>query len=259
MAALILPINWPRLGWTPVILNDNGLVLREALQYAARGKRKQKSYTTLYRQALAISRMSDLWQVLGDDVGDQEILGCYFDALVHGDEELGWDGMNTTTAGRHLKYLNEFFDWWGLLTNRPSPNPMQEEHIGWISVLAEQKRQYGTNLLAHLLPATISGQGRRKSRTVQPDQDARRNAAAQGRPKAMDLPDYMKLIRDDEEPRNRALWLTLGATAGVRSNPPWLKELIKAHAEIYCGFDDDTAGEDMARAMVALHPVVKRL
>jgi DNA primase len=29
--------------------------------------------------------------------------------------------------------------------------------------------------------------------------------------------------------------------------------------EVYCGFDADPAGDDMARAMIALHPTVKRL
>ena len=195
----------------PVVLDSTGTVLREALLYAVHWKRKGSSFTTLYRQALAISRMADFWHHYHEEVGDEDLLPAYFEALTHGDEQLGWRGVNPTTAAQYLKYLNGFFDWWALERNRPSPNPLQEEHVGWVSVLAEQHRQYGTKLLAHLFPATPEGQGWCKSRKVQPDRESRRNARSNGRPKAMDLLDYMKLVKYEQDPRNRALWLVLGA------------------------------------------------
>jgi hypothetical protein len=55
-------------------------------------------------------------------------------------------------------------------------------------------------------------------------------------------------------PRHRCL-----STAGARPNPRWLASLLDQGCEIYCGFDADPTGEDMARAMIALHPLVKRL
>ena len=49
------------------------------------------------------------------------------------------------------------------------------------------------------------------------------------------------------------------STAGARPNPLWLKPLLAQSGPIYCGFDADTVGDQMASAMIALHPVVKRL
>jgi hypothetical protein len=49
------------------------------------------------------------------------------------------------------------------------------------------------------------------------------------------------------------------STAGARPNPRWLAPLVNQGCEVYCGFDADPAGDDMARVMIALHPTVHRL
>jgi hypothetical protein len=49
------------------------------------------------------------------------------------------------------------------------------------------------------------------------------------------------------------------STAGARPNPRWLAPLLNQGCEVYCGFDADPTGDDIARAMIALHPTVKRL
>jgi len=49
------------------------------------------------------------------------------------------------------------------------------------------------------------------------------------------------------------------STAGVRPNPRWLAPLLSQGQQIYCGFDRDVIGEQMARAMIALHPAIQRL
>lgn len=49
------------------------------------------------------------------------------------------------------------------------------------------------------------------------------------------------------------------STAGARPNPRWLAPLIAQGYSVSCGFDADPTGEDMARAMIALHPAVQRL
>jgi hypothetical protein len=49
------------------------------------------------------------------------------------------------------------------------------------------------------------------------------------------------------------------STAGARPNPSWLAPLIRQGCPVYCGFDADPAGESMARAMIAIHPTIKRL
>ena len=55
-------------------------------------------------------------------------------------------------------------------------------------------------------------------------------------------------------PQHRCL-----STAGARPNPRWLQSLLDQGCQLYCGFDADPTGDDMARAMTALHPTVKRL
>jgi Protein of unknown function (DUF3991)/Toprim-like len=49
------------------------------------------------------------------------------------------------------------------------------------------------------------------------------------------------------------------STAGARPNPLWLQPLLHQGCPIYCGFDADTTGDNMAAAMIALHPTIKRL
>jgi hypothetical protein len=49
------------------------------------------------------------------------------------------------------------------------------------------------------------------------------------------------------------------STSGARSNPSWLPEFIRQGYEIYCSFDTDSTGEQMAAALIALYPSVKRL
>jgi hypothetical protein len=49
------------------------------------------------------------------------------------------------------------------------------------------------------------------------------------------------------------------STAGVRPNPRWLVPLLNQGHQVYCGFDTDTTGEAMARAMISLYPSIRRL
>jgi DNA primase len=49
------------------------------------------------------------------------------------------------------------------------------------------------------------------------------------------------------------------STAGARPNPRWLPALLDKGYSVYCGFDADTTGETMARAMIALYPRIQRL
>jgi hypothetical protein len=49
------------------------------------------------------------------------------------------------------------------------------------------------------------------------------------------------------------------STAGARPNPRWLKPLLRQGKPVYCGFDADSTGDEMARAMIEIHPGVTRL
>jgi hypothetical protein len=49
------------------------------------------------------------------------------------------------------------------------------------------------------------------------------------------------------------------SASGARPNPEWLPALVGQGLQIYCGFDADPVGETAAKAMISLHPAVKRL
>lgn len=49
------------------------------------------------------------------------------------------------------------------------------------------------------------------------------------------------------------------STSGATPNPAWLPLLINEGYTIFCGFDTDCTGDTMAKTMIQLHPVVKRL
>jgi hypothetical protein len=55
-------------------------------------------------------------------------------------------------------------------------------------------------------------------------------------------------------PQSRCL-----STAGARPDPQWLPDLLRQGLPTACGFDADTTGETMARAMMTLHPAIQRL
>ena len=49
------------------------------------------------------------------------------------------------------------------------------------------------------------------------------------------------------------------STAGARPNPAWLATLLNRGCQVFCGFDADTTGDQMAQAMIQIHPTVQRL
>jgi hypothetical protein len=49
------------------------------------------------------------------------------------------------------------------------------------------------------------------------------------------------------------------STAGVNPHPAWLPEVIRKRLKIYCGFDADTAGDQMAQRMIKRYPEIQRL
>lgn len=49
------------------------------------------------------------------------------------------------------------------------------------------------------------------------------------------------------------------STAGAHPNPRWLPPLLTQGYLVYCGFDADDTGENLAREMMAHYPVVRRL
>ncbi|MDI6792669.1 MAG: toprim domain-containing protein, partial [bacterium] len=42
-------------------------------------------------------------------------------------------------------------------------------------------------------------------------------------------------------------------------NPAWLKMFINKGYEVYCGYDADDAGDNLAKKMIELYPSIRRL
>ena len=49
------------------------------------------------------------------------------------------------------------------------------------------------------------------------------------------------------------------STAGARPDPAWIAPLLAQGLRLYCGFDADPTGDQMAQAMITLHPLIQRL
>ena len=49
------------------------------------------------------------------------------------------------------------------------------------------------------------------------------------------------------------------SSAGARPNPAWLPTLLSQGHRLYCGFDADPTGDQMANAMTAIYPAIQRL
>lgn len=49
------------------------------------------------------------------------------------------------------------------------------------------------------------------------------------------------------------------STSGAHPNPSWLPSLINRGFRIFCGFDSDETGDNLANKMICLYPQVKRL
>ena len=49
------------------------------------------------------------------------------------------------------------------------------------------------------------------------------------------------------------------STSGVTPSPQWLPAILAQGHRVYCGFDSDPTGDQMARALIAHHPAVRRI
>lgn len=49
------------------------------------------------------------------------------------------------------------------------------------------------------------------------------------------------------------------STSGAHPDPVWLKSLINHGFEIYCGFDSDETGDNLANKMIDIYPTIRRL
>lgn len=49
------------------------------------------------------------------------------------------------------------------------------------------------------------------------------------------------------------------STAGARPNPAWIPQLLHQDCRLWCGFDLDSTGQNMAHAMIAFHPSIQLL
>lgn len=222
MPSSIVILNLGGVGHLPVIIDDGGEVLKDALAWFVMEKRDmQKSSSTLHGYATALSQFADYWKLHQSQKSPLPIFTGFFEALVHGNPQLGWSaGISTDTARRYVDTVGLFMDWFTEETGQENPNPKVEQAMSWGARLNEYRRRYKNDMLFHLLPSTKVSRTWRVRKYI-PYKRAQRGASPKsGRPdKKFSLEDYLILIQHEKNPRNLLEWLLLGA-GGLRVSEP---------------------------------------
>jgi integrase len=247
----ILTITLREVGPLPVLVDDNGELNRDVLAWFAAEKRDNlKAPHTLRGYATGLCKFTDYWRFHQETETKKPIFAAFFNALVHGQAEIGWKkGMLPDTAMRYVEAVCLFLDWYLEQIGRESehPNPKIERPLSWGERLNQYRRRYKTDILFHL--ASSNKKSRFKNiRLVNPGRKATRGSSKAGKPttKKFSFEDYLTLIRHERNPRNLMMWLLLGA-GGLRVSEPLHLFINDVFLEIASGeahfvFGDPTYG-----------------
>jgi integrase len=223
MPCSILTLTLSEVGPLPVLVDD-GEVNRDVLAWFVMEKRDNlKAPHTLRGYATGLCKFADYWKFHQDAQLKKPIFSAFFNALVHGQPEIGWvKGMETDTASRHLEVVCLFLDWHLGENGRQSehPNPKVERPLSWGERLNQYRRRFKTDILFHL--ASSNKKSRFKNvRLINPGRKANRGSSKGGNPKnkKFAFDDYITLIKHERNPRNLLIWLLLGA-GGFRVSEP---------------------------------------
>jgi integrase len=210
-AVELLTLRFVGIGAMPVLL-ANGLIVLEVLEWLKFEKlREIKSQSSLYRYAISVRLLWEFCQSSETRPASVPILGAFFEARVHGYPQIGWTPVSVQTAKQNLVSIAQFLDWYSDTYKVCNPHPKIEVPLRWTELMQEHERRRKGELLAHLFPST------RRSRTkvtrVYPysARADRGSISKTARPKGFRFDDYMLLLKHEENPRNRMLWLLLGA------------------------------------------------
>jgi len=209
-------------GPLPILVDENGQVNRDVLAWFVMEKRDGlKAMRTLRGYGTALCRFSDYWKFHEAQKIEKPVFSAFFEALVHGQPEIGWrDGVSTDVAGDYVMVLGLFLDWLTEQTGEEHPNPKVEQPVSWGERLNQYRRRFKNDLLFHLHNAT-KGSRIKIARRINPARRARRGGSSGStRPKkTFSLDDYLLLIKHEKDPRSLLMWLLLGA-GGFRVSEP---------------------------------------
>ncbi len=207
----ILILQFNGIGAMPVLIL-NGHIACDFLEWIKFRKAKGKcSQSTLYRNAMSIRLFCEFCSSQANQPTVNPIIGDFFEARTHGYAPLGWESVSARTAKQNLVSLNKFIDWYTETRQVSNPNPMIEISVSWVERMLEQERRNNSQMLAHLFQA--SKESRTKSvRSLSVTRRADRGVFSRtSSPQAFRFEDYILILRHERNPRNKMLWLLLGA------------------------------------------------
>jgi site-specific recombinase XerD len=207
----ILILQFSGIGAMPVLIL-NGHIACDVLEWIGFEKvRRKLSQSTLYRYAISVRYFCDFCCSRSNELTSTSLFGDFFEARTHGYLAIGWKSVSTKTAKQNLESINRFIDWYSESRNIQKPNPKIEISVSWVEMTLEQERRNNSHLLSHLFRA--SKRSRSKSiRSFSVTRRADRGVFTRTKPsKGFRFEDYVLLLRHECNPRNKMLWLLLGA------------------------------------------------
>lgn len=210
---------------SPCVLVD-GKVSGLMTQWLAVQALHGSSPSTLEQYAYGLRRFTEYYLTKGGVSTPEELVYGFSRALDQGDKALHWEPLEGKTASRYFDTFCMFFDWVTTLPefkNYAHPNPLVDREMTPHERVVDQARNRQSDMLHHLYPLTKRGQGIRTMRKYPQSNRWSRSSSgpalpidqpgAGWAPAGMHLHDYVRLIKEEPEPRNRLLFLALGAGA----------------------------------------------
>jgi integrase len=215
LSCAVVIIRFRSVGYLPVII-DEGRVNVDILEYLQFLKEQEKSDSTLILRATALRRFLDFYKWALPNASERPIVRAFFDSLVHGHRDLGWESVSLKTARRYVEAIALFLDYFCDAHGIASPNPRIEEPRNWASIIWERIRRYRSDPLYHLFDMTKRSKVRRR-RLYLPAPKVFTATSSHVRKKTFELEEFIKLIEFESNPRNRLIWLLLGG-GGLRES-----------------------------------------
>lgn len=257
VSVLTLPFSYESGAYhCPCVMID-GRVSRPLLLWLISEAKLGASPSTLERYGHALRRFVEYYLASGLSMGPEQLVRTYSNALDQGHDLLRWRPLAPKTANGHFDAFCRFFDW--LVRQKGfehaiHPNPLVKRTMDESERHSHRARSAESDMLHHLYPLTKSGRGIREYRKYSgrnrwgvrgdlPGQVAQ--VSCGWAPSGMSVEDYIKLVRTETNPRNRLLWLVLGA-GGIR-----ISEALQLFAS------DITLDATTHEALVALANPVK--
>jgi site-specific recombinase XerD len=213
----IVLVQFKQVGCLPVLIDD-GRINTDVLQFIRLKKERGKSASTLNRYTAGLGRFSDFMKWAGPRPSERPIVKAFFEALVNGKVELAWSGVGTLTAKSHVESVAEFIDIFFDNRGLESPNPLIDVPRSWASTVAEMIRRHRSDPLYHLFFTTKKSRNH-KRRLFLPLKSTDQGLPVRARSpeKTFHLEEFILLIEREENPRDRMIWLLLGA-GGLRES-----------------------------------------